>query len=221
MAKGEVNISPFLPIVLRGRKGKAKGGQIKNIQTEGCTMGEIITIRKQNIEIEGEITTRTKGDIEVCLRSPYGAYRLSRGLHNPYFARKFVDFTGEEGLKRARQLLEGLYDLGSFIEQHWERLREMYREWQTQIEPLQTDERYLTEEAFRENKRKLKQQYKQNKIGQTAYQDALKAMEDQYDAYRFEQDKMWDVLFGRYFPDTPDCFPRSRCRRVIMAAKND
>ena len=81
-----------------------------------------VTIKGQ--EVAGEITHRSASDINVKITQPY--QNVSRGLHIPYFARPYKSFDSELGDEIAKDLLESIYHLCTFIFENLDSLTEQY-----------------------------------------------------------------------------------------------
>ncbi len=75
-----------------------------------------ITIVAEGKTVNGEITFRTESDISVKITSPYSG--LIGGLHIPYFSRPYHSFMTAYGDKTAENLLKGLWELGSYMEEN-------------------------------------------------------------------------------------------------------
>ena len=75
-----------------------------------------ITIVAEGKTVKGEITFRNESDISVKITSPYSG--LTGGLHIPYFSRPYHSFMTEYGDKTAENLLKGLWELGSYMEEN-------------------------------------------------------------------------------------------------------
>ena len=75
-----------------------------------------ITVVVEGITVKGEITFRNESDISVKITSPYSG--LTGGLHIPYFSRPNHSFMTAYGDKTAENLLKGLWELGSYMEEH-------------------------------------------------------------------------------------------------------
>ena len=75
-----------------------------------------ITIVAQGKTIKGEIIFRNEADISVKITSPYSG--LTGGLHIPYFSRPYNSFMTPYGEKTAENLLKGLWELGSYMEEN-------------------------------------------------------------------------------------------------------
>jgi len=75
-----------------------------------------ISIVAEGKTIKGEITFRNESDISVKIISPYSG--LTGGLHIPYFSRPCHSFMMEYGDRTGENLLRGLWELGSYMEEH-------------------------------------------------------------------------------------------------------
>ncbi len=75
-----------------------------------------ITIEFNGVEVAGEITYRSEGDIAVKILSPY--HDLSSSLHIPYFSRPYHSFLTDYGDRTAQNLLKYLYELGLYVEEN-------------------------------------------------------------------------------------------------------
>jgi hypothetical protein len=75
-----------------------------------------ITIITEGKTVKGEITFRSESDIFLKITSPYSG--LSAGLHIPYFSRPYHSFMTAYGDKTAENLLKGLWELGSYMEEN-------------------------------------------------------------------------------------------------------
>ena len=75
-----------------------------------------ITIVAEGKTVKGDITFRNESDISVKITSPYSG--LTGGLHIPYFSRPYNSFMTEYGDKTAENLLKGLWELGSYMEEN-------------------------------------------------------------------------------------------------------
>ncbi len=75
-----------------------------------------ISIEIKGVEVAGEITYRTEGDIVVKILSPY--HDLSSSLHIPYFSRPYHSFLTDYGDLTAQNLLKYLYELGLYLEEN-------------------------------------------------------------------------------------------------------
>ena len=75
-----------------------------------------ISIEVYGIEVAGEVTYRSEGDIAVKIVSPY--LDLSSSLHIPYFSRPYHSFLTDYGDRTAQNLLKYLYELGLYVEEN-------------------------------------------------------------------------------------------------------
>jgi hypothetical protein len=75
-----------------------------------------ITIITEGKTVKGEITFRNESDITLKITSPYSG--LTAGLHIPYFSRPYHSFLTEYGDKTGENLLKGLWELGSYMEEN-------------------------------------------------------------------------------------------------------
>ena len=75
-----------------------------------------ITVVAEGKTVKGKITFRNESDISVKITSPYSG--LTGGLHIPYFSRPYNSFMTAYGDKTAENLLKGLWELGSYMEEN-------------------------------------------------------------------------------------------------------
>ena len=75
-----------------------------------------ISIVAEGKTIKGEITFRNESDISVKIIRPYSG--LTGGLHIPYFSRPCHSFMMEYGDRTGENLLRGLWELGSYMEEN-------------------------------------------------------------------------------------------------------
>ena len=75
-----------------------------------------IIIVAEGKTVKGEITFRSESDISVKIACPYSG--LTGGLHIPYFSRPYNSFMTAYGDKTAENLLKGLWELESYMEEH-------------------------------------------------------------------------------------------------------
>ncbi|RLA07298.1 MAG: hypothetical protein DRQ51_06650 [Gammaproteobacteria bacterium] len=154
-----------------------------------------LNIIVENVVVEGEIFNRSAGDISVKITKPYK--NISTGSHIPSFNRAKKSFIGEYGDEKAKKLLKELYHIGHYTYQEIKNLSQKLKQSKNKIKniPHKIDNEKLAEE-----KAKLKQTLKQNKIDNIKYQQELKILKQKATDFDNEVYKIMDEFFEDNFP---------------------
>lgn len=171
---------------------------------------EMIEINVNGIKVEGEITYRSRADINIQIKS---SYQLGTGMHIPYFALEFHDYRGPYGDETAARLLEGLYNLCEYIEKNKETLVNLVAEMDDVISKFDP-EQFITKDQFHEIRVDLRKQLRSGldlKIYQKLHGQANKKMKER-------QCKIWrlkDVFFENNFPFCVSICERDRVLEIL------
>jgi len=135
-------------------------------------------------EIEGQVTRRTPGEIEVKITKPYE--NISMRIQIPHFARPFTDLTAEWGIDVAKKLLENIYRICEMIYANLEELIEQYLTIKKRIDNLKPAR--MNADKFREARKRLKKKLKKGSIDNIEYQKRLISIRKQRRSLELEQD---------------------------------
>lgn len=113
---------------------------------------------------------QTSSSLEVSITKPYR--NLSRRAAISFFARH-KPFVGAHGEEMAVRTLTDLYRLGCYLEEEMGRLRAEYRGVKAAIDALPGG---VDAGAYREARKRLRQQLREGQLGSKAYQEALQAL---------------------------------------------
>jgi hypothetical protein len=148
------------------------------------TVKEPIVIEVNGVKVEGEITYRSRSDINVKINS---SYQFGTGLHIPYFGLAFRDFRGHYGDETAALLLKDLYNLCKYVDENKDVLALCVADLDAVISKLEIDD-------FHEIKIDLRKQLK-NGLDLKVYQKLLTQAKKKSDERYFKIQKLeWDLF---------------------------
>jgi hypothetical protein len=157
-------------------------------------MDREIQIFVKGVRVMGSIRHLSSRDICVEILEPYQG--VSTGRHIPYFAAPHVSFTGEYGMKRAKQLLKQIYKICVEAELHAPKLAKVVEQWDL----LKAKTREVSEQN-RLQKIELRKQFRAGKIAQTHYQNALRSMEIELTDYHIKTSALFREKVQPFFTE--------------------
>lgn len=131
---------------------------------------EPFTADNEGEEVQG-VMARSPSDLSVQITRPY--VHLATGSHIMYLARPYRSFEGDYGDLRAREMLEELYRLGRYLDEHLEEIEALYRK------KGQARRRHPTEdvqETFKQKRRRLRRELRDGDLTAVEYQQRLEAL---------------------------------------------
>ena len=147
-------------------------------------------------KVEGEITFRSESDISVKITKPY--QDVSRGLHIPYFARSQKSFDSDYGDKTAKDLLENIYYLCTFIFENMGSLLNEYLKYKERIKYLGA--KHVSEYVFKSKRLQLRKLLRSGKIDNIDYQKRLARIRKEFKKFELKRSLTWSRFFEEYFP---------------------
>ena len=153
-----------------------------------------LTINGQ--EVEGEITHRSASDINVKITNPY--QDVSKGLHIPIFARPYRSFDTELGDEIAKELLESIYRLCTFIFENFDTLTKEYLQIKKRIKHLEI--KSVSEWTFKSKRLQLRKLLRSDKINNIEYQKRLTSIRKEYEIFELKKSIIWSGFFAEQFP---------------------
>ena len=129
-----------------------------------------VQIKVNGQTVVGEVTHRSKKDIEVVITHPF--IGLSATRHIPYFAPLEVSYLGAHGDDTAKDLLRNCYALGLFLDQNLSRLRKAWAQHLEAAAALVPPE-HFGRDAFLARRRALRSMVKTGELKPGEYQAAL------------------------------------------------
>ena len=129
-----------------------------------------VQIKVNGQTVVGEVTHRSKKDIEVVITHPF--IGLSATRHIPYFAPLEVSYLGAHGDDTAKDLLRNCYALGLFLDQN---LRRLQAAWALHLEAAAAlaPPEHFGRDAFLARRRALRSMVKTGELKPGEYQAAL------------------------------------------------
>ena len=152
-------------------------------------MDEIITL---NNSISGRITYLHRNQINVEIINPYKG--IESGIHIPYFSmgegrNHFAEWgeskleITEYGLKRAREILQEIYDACNYIENNIDSLqKECHMRWREVILKHE-DEDSINQEIFNRDKKNMKAEWKSGAFDQYEYSVRMEMLHQRLNKY--------------------------------------
>jgi hypothetical protein len=147
-------------------------------------------------KVEGEITHRSASDINVKITKPY--QDVSRWLHIPYFARSNKRFDSDLGDKIAKDLLESIYHLCTFLFENMGPLTAEYLKFKKRIKFLEA--RRVSEFFFKSKRLQLRKMLRSGRIDNIEYQRRLKPIRKEYEKFELKKGLAWSRFFEEHFP---------------------
>ena len=174
-----------------------------------------ITIVVEGIEVQGEITHRSAGDISVRITKPYR--NLSSGLHIPYFGRAHRSFDGDYGDEVSKSLLKDIYRIGRHLDQNLDSLRSRLDHAKHAIRRLPLP--YNKNEV--DGKRKeLKALLRAGKLRNTEYQKELISLRKRVEHANHEIETVMKAFFENCFPMGVPYGPRNEVLEILEGKKD-
>jgi hypothetical protein len=171
--------------------------------------------------VEGEITHRSARDISVKITHPY--QDVSRGLHIPYFARPYKSFDAEPGDEVAKDLLENIYHLCTFIFENMGSLLDEYRKFKKRVKFLEA--KRVSEYVFKSKRLQLRKKLRRSEIDNLEYQKRLASIRKEYKKFERKKNLIWNGFFEEHFPMIVPVTTRKDILRIfeknIRAANKD
>ncbi|MET4694488.1 hypothetical protein [Endozoicomonas lisbonensis] len=137
-------------------------------------MSQSIFTTVNGTPVHGVITHYDPYDITVEITQPFT--RFTAGCHIPYFARSHKHYKGEEGMKKATELLTGLYRDLVAVNSKKAHLQSEIRKPTGLLDNIRAIQEEQT--TLRQQKSSLKKHFKEQAISQKSYQSQLKALKD-------------------------------------------
>ena len=161
-------------------------------------MSERMFIEVDGVRVEGEVD-RWQRQIDMRIVSPYQGLRA--GLHIAVFIPipPAPDFTGSDGERHAVQMLVELYQVGKFVEENKESLRQKAKEMDATIAQLDP-EKFFTEEDFRAFRRGLRAQLRSGAIDLRSYERQLVQARKKRKSHKEEVWRLEEEFFSTNFP---------------------
>jgi hypothetical protein len=159
-------------------------------------MNTKITVTIDGQKVEGEITHRSAGDINVIITKP--CQNVSRGLHIPYFASLIKRFDSDLGDKIAKDLLESIYHLCAFIFENMGPLTEQYLKLKKRIKFLEA--KGVSEFVFKSKRLQLRKLLRSGKIDNIEYQKRLAPIRKEFEKFELKKGLARSRFFEEYFP---------------------
>jgi hypothetical protein len=160
-----------------------------------------------NIEIQGEITHRSAGDISVEILRPFK--NISGGQHIPSFARAIKSFEGSYGDEVAETLLTELYDIGKHLDAEIEMIREKLHQTREMVRDFSGTNDPKTPAEKRSDLRSL---FKNGSLGQKEYHRELAKLNKEKDELIQKVQIAMDSFFESAFPM---CVPNGTRDQVL------
>ena len=158
-----------------------------------------VRIHVHGQEVVGEIYYRSSRDIAVRILAPYVG--LVSGRHIPYFAAGLASYIGERGDGEAQWLLKECFELGLYLDQHLEQLKEAWARYLKKISdtaPGGVDSHV----AFLAQRKALRATLKMGELSPIQYQANLaKARRIQKDAETSQFRAIW-AFMNENFPES-------------------
>jgi hypothetical protein len=161
-------------------------------------MSETMVVDVDGVRVEGEVE-RSRRQIDLRIVSPYQGLRA--GLHIAVFIPipPAPDFTEAPGEAYAAQMLRELYQVGKYIEENKESLRERAKEFDAAIARLDP-EKFLTEDNFRAFRRGVRAQLRSGTIDIRSYERQLVQARKKRKAHKEEVWRLENEFFSANFP---------------------
>ena len=145
--------------------------------------------------VEGEITSRSAGDINVKITRPYS--ELTAGAHIMNLARAHMSFEGADGDKRAKELLAELYDISQFLEIKMANLKRSYEKAQIQVSSVTQQ---YTHEVFINERKELKALMKLGEVTSNDYQKKIKSLKTKAEDFENKRSAIMNAFIKESFP---------------------
>ena len=156
-----------------------------------------VQIRVNGQTVLGEVTYRSKKDIEVAITRPF--IGLSATRHVPYFAPLEVSYLGAHGDDTAKDLLRQCYTLGLFLDQNLHRLQEAWARHLAAAAALVPPENF-GRDAFLARRRALRAMVRTGELKPGEYQAALSQLKKANVDYEDARDHAIKVWLANHFP---------------------
>lgn len=174
-----------------------------------------IQIIINDITVESIVLNRTESDIALVITKPYK--NISGGSHIPYFARAGLSFNGEYGDNRLKQILAKVYELGKFIADRFDDLKNKYEFHFINSGVLSKNESDI--KNYKKKKTELKKQFRSGKIDNLEYQKLLNPIQKEKKIWEFDISNTSKDFFEKYFPMTVPYGTRDEVINILSGKK--
>ena len=164
-------------------------------------------------KVEGEITHCSASEIIVKITQPY--QNVSRGLHFPHFVRSHMRFDSDLGGKIAKDLLESIYHLCSFIFENMDSLTAQYLKIQKRIKYLEAKD--VSDYVFKSRRLELRKSLKNGRVNNIEYQKRLAAIRREHEKFELKKRMIWSV----FFEDFPMIVPVGTRKDILRIFENN
>jgi hypothetical protein len=156
-----------------------------------------VQIKVNGQTVVGEVTHRSKKDIEVAITRPF--IGLSATRHIPAFAPSVVSYLGTHGDDTARELLRSCFELGQFLDR---RLPQLRKAWARHLEAAaaMVPPAHYGRDAFLARRKDLRSSLKQAQMTPAQYQTELSQLKKAHLDFDDAKHHAVRTFLGEHFP---------------------
>lgn len=162
--------------------------------TQDFLISRIIKTSANGVEVEGH-SKASLYNIKTTITKPFT--NISQSWHIPYFAQGHINFHGDYGELRAKQILEDLYLIAKYINRKRNMLKAKLDENRQQIERASVGR--LTMDKFRSKRTELRKKHRAGQISSIEYQRIIGRMRTEAESLQRRiwsiEEQFWDGYF--------------------------